>query len=75
MLNGQVLPSSISYLALGDSYTIGASVDPNGRWPNQFIDSLVKLGYTINRNDIVATTGWNTRSLLNGMNNDNLPTV
>ncbi len=72
MLNGQVLPSSISYLALGDSYTIGASVDPNGRWPNQFIDSLVKLGYTINRNDIVATTGWNTRSLLNGMNNANL---
>lgn len=68
----QNLPSNISYLALGDSYTIGASVNEQGRWPNQFIDSLSELGYVINQNDIVATTGWTTRNLLNGMKNADL---
>lgn len=31
---------SIRYVALGDSYTIGTSVDESERWPNQLVDRL-----------------------------------
>ncbi|HUP83291.1 MAG TPA: SGNH/GDSL hydrolase family protein [Candidatus Limnocylindria bacterium] len=31
---------SIRYVALGDSYTIGTSVDESVRWPNQLVDRL-----------------------------------
>jgi lysophospholipase L1-like esterase len=30
----------IRYVALGDSYTIGTSVDEHERWPNQLVDRL-----------------------------------
>lgn len=72
IVKSQNLPANIHYLALGDSYTIGESVNEQGRWPNQFVDSLSKLGYVINQNDIVATTGWTTGNLLNGMENADL---
>lgn len=32
--------SAIRYVALGDSYTIGTSVDEAVRWPNQLVDRL-----------------------------------
>ena len=32
------LESSYSFIALGDSYTIGEGVNENERWPNQFVD-------------------------------------
>ena len=35
----------IRYLALGDSYTIGESVDESERWPNQLAEMLNKQGY------------------------------
>lgn len=63
----QSLSDDIRYLALGDSYTIGASVAEENRWPNQFIDSLQNLGYNIEKNDIIATSGWTTTSLLAAM--------
>ena len=31
---------TIRYVALGDSYTIGTSVDESVRWPNQLVDRL-----------------------------------
>jgi len=30
--------SKLSFLALGDSYTIGEGVNENERWPNQFVE-------------------------------------
>lgn len=33
-------PRSISYVALGDSYTIGTSVKARHRWPNQLVRAL-----------------------------------
>ena len=68
----QNIPSNIKYLALGDSYTIGASVLENERWPNLFMSSLEELGYSIESNEIVATTGWTTTNLLSGINSSNL---
>lgn len=67
----QTLPNSIKYLALGDSYTIGSSVNEFDRWPNQFIDSLQKVGFQIEKNDIIATAGWTTSSLLQAIGNSN----
>lgn len=58
----------VSMLALGDSYTIGESVEIGERWPHQFIDELRKLGVSADYPDYIAATGWNTRRLLQWIN-------
>lgn len=57
----------ISYLALGDSYTIGESVDPSLRWPVQLADELRKEGFDVSSPKIIAKTGWTTDELLAAM--------
>ncbi|MBI1226740.1 MAG: SGNH/GDSL hydrolase family protein [Bacteroidetes bacterium] len=59
--------SEISYLALGDSYTIGQSVGPEERFPEQLADSLRKTGFKISNVRIVAKTGWTTDELQAGI--------
>lgn len=54
----------VTMLALGDSYTIGASVATSERWPHQFIDELRTMGVTAEYPDYIAATGWTTRRLL-----------
>ena len=64
--------SSYSYLALGDSYTIGESVCDTCRFPEQLKD---KISSNFNKKidlKIIATTGWTTRDLLNGISKENL---
>lgn len=58
---------ALQYLALGDSYTIGESVATTGRWPNQLVDSLQARGVEIEVAQNIATTGWTTKNLLNGI--------
>jgi lysophospholipase L1-like esterase len=54
----------IKFLALGDSYTIGESVDEKERWPMQLADSLLKRGVEcVPPPRIIATTGWRTDQL------------
>ncbi len=52
-----------SFLALGDSYTIGESVDESGRWPIQLVNRLNAKGYSIDEPLIIAKTGWRTDDL------------
>ena len=52
-----------SYLALGDSYTIGEGVAPGERWPVQLAARLREEGVDITDPEIVATTGWTTDEL------------
>ena len=52
-----------SYLALGDSYTIGQGVAQHERWPNQLVDALGEQGILFQRPRIVAKTGWRTDQL------------
>lgn len=59
--------NTYSYLALGDSYTIGEGVKTNERWPNQLADSLTNSGFTIEKVNILAKTGWTTRNLLDAI--------
>lgn len=53
----------LRFLALGDSYTIGESVEPAGRWPVQLVELLRKEGVAISDPQIIATTGWTTDEL------------
>jgi len=52
-----------SYLALGDSYTIGESVDSSLRYPVQ----AMRLLFPDARPSIIATTGWTTANLLDAI--------
>jgi lysophospholipase L1-like esterase len=58
---------SLRYLALGDSYTIGESVDPSLRYPVQIADSLIERGYSVETPQIIAVTGWTTGDLKAGI--------
>lgn len=55
-----------TFLALGDSYTIGESVDEKDRWSMQLIDML-KTDFNFTKHDIVARTGWTTAELSNAI--------
>lgn len=52
-----------TFLALGDSYTIGESVDEKDRWSMQLID-LLKAEFNITKHEIIARTGWTTAELI-----------
>ena len=70
--DGNSLPG-ISYLALGDSYTIGEAVDSTLRWPMQLADTLRKAyHFQINSPTIVARTGWTTDELQKGIKEGDL---
>lgn len=61
-----------TYLALGDSYTIGEAVEAAERWPVQLIDSARKVGYPVDNPKIIATTGWTTGELKKGIENEGI---
>lgn len=61
------LDSTVRMLALGDSYTIGESVDLNQRWPHLFISAIRELGFKATDPDYIARTGWTTTQLEQGM--------
>lgn len=52
-----------SYLALGDSYTIGEQVGIANNFPYQTIQLLRKAGFNFCAPEIIATTGWATDEL------------
>lgn len=77
--NPSTLPSQemsdrkLTYLALGDSYTIGEGVDESDRYPNQLVKRLSKETF-FNWKDpkIIAKTGWTVDKLNEGINNTDL---
>ena len=58
-----------SYLALGDSYTIGESVAATESFPVQTVKLLTEQSIHINNPDIIAATGWTTTNLLDALEN------
>lgn len=57
----------VTYLALGDSYTIGHAVEEAGRFPVQLADSLRNRGFQVEPPEIIAKTGWTTDELAQGI--------
>lgn len=59
--------ASYSYLALGDSYTIGESVEEDKRWPIQLVRQLNRQQHHFEEPTIIAKTGWRTDELINAI--------
>lgn len=60
-----------TYLALGDSYTIGQSVDVNQRFPAQTAALLQNDNIIIKQPEYIAVTGWTTANLQTAIQNTN----
>ena len=65
-LSGQ---KNLTYLALGDSYTIGEGVPVFDNFPYQTVKFLRQKGIKINAQEIVAKTRWTTNELIKGIEN------
>ncbi|WP_345953522.1 SGNH/GDSL hydrolase family protein [Mucilaginibacter sp. PAMB04168] len=64
--------SAVSYLALGDSYTIGESVPAAQSFPYQLSAALNKANYKAAQPVIIARTGWTTDELINEIKAQNI---
>jgi len=63
-----ILPKdSVTYLALGGSYTYGAGVPLAESYPYQLVASLAAEGYYTNAPRVVAFQGWTAADLLKGI--------
>lgn len=58
-----------TYLALGDSYTIGESLPLYESFPYQVVQLLRRNGHAVAAPEIIARTGWTTGELLEAMHN------
>lgn len=56
-----------TYLALGDSYTIGEGVEESERYPNQAVEILKSKNLIFEKPLIIAKTGWTTDELDKGI--------
>lgn len=61
-----------TYLALGDSYTIGEQVPGQDNFPNQVARLLNEKRISFQSPTIVAKTGWTTDELQNGIDKASL---
>jgi lysophospholipase L1-like esterase len=61
-----------TYLALGDSYTIGEGVPIYENFPYQVVHNLRGAGYAFHAPEIIARTGWTTDELQQGIENTRL---
>jgi lysophospholipase L1-like esterase len=59
----QTVQKEISYLALGDSYTIGHNLTEEERFPYFVAQLLNKNGFTVTNLKYIAETGWSTFAL------------
>jgi lysophospholipase L1-like esterase len=66
-----VTNSAKTWLALGDSYTIGQSVSETERFPAQTVNWLKTNGVNISSPNYIATTGWTCNNLQNAINIQN----
>lgn len=66
--NTPLPPGTKTFLALGDSYTIGQGVVETERFPAQTIQILRNNGIFFSQLKYIATTGWTTLSLENAIN-------
>jgi lysophospholipase L1-like esterase len=61
-----------SYLALGDSYTIGEQVPQADNFPHQAVTLLRQMKFDVADPVIIATTGWTTDELAANIREHNI---
>lgn len=61
-----------TYLALGDSYTIGEQVPPADNFPHQTVEMLRSKNINVADPVIIATTGWTTDELAASIREHNI---
>jgi lysophospholipase L1-like esterase len=61
-----------TYLALGDSYTIGQSVPEEDRFPEILVRKLKDMGIPYEGPRIIAKTGWTTDELAAAIEKENI---
>ena len=66
-MNDSSTAGDFSWLALGDSYTIGESVKEEERFPAQAISLLKRNNILFKTPEYIAVTGWTTQNLLDGI--------
>jgi lysophospholipase L1-like esterase len=57
----------LKYLALGDSYTIGETLEAHDNFPNQLVQQLVEKNISLQLVETIAKTGWTTDELANAI--------
>ena len=70
--NAADMNKSVTYLALGDSYTIGESVATADSYPHQISTLLEENQIGVALPKIIATTGWTTADLLTAIDSAKL---
>src|SRR4051812_43286152 len=66
--NRSTMPvKNYSYLALGDSYTIGEGLSLDESFPYQLVQTMRKSGMFFTAPEIIAKTGWTTEDLKKGI--------
>ena len=58
--------NALSFLALGDSYSVGEGLEGEQNWPERLFDSIKKNEDTIK---IIAETGFSTNELIQAIDN------
>lgn len=61
----------LGFVALGDSYTIGTGVAPEGRWPDQLVDRLRARGIPLELRANLAVNGYTSSDVIR----DQLPAL
>jgi hypothetical protein len=64
-----IMQPAHTLLCLGDSYTLGESIQPAENFPNQTVGLLKKQGYAFEDPEIIAKTGWTTDELQDAIDN------
>lgn len=63
----------LTYLALGDSYTIGEGVNDEGHYPNQLVKKLnAETSNSWENAKIIAQTGWTVQDLEQGIQKEKI---
>lgn len=67
VMHASAQQKTMTYLALGDSYTIGESVPVYENFPYQLVQKMRQKNKPVHAPELVARTGWTTGELMAGI--------